>query len=328
MKVVRKMVILLAVLLVFGGARLHFERKMMEDFRQAGLMRAKMDIGTRDKIDQTSSAVALGGLRTLVATFLHLRAHVCFEDRRWDDLEDTYGTIVDLAPHTRYYWETGSWHLAYNAASYFLHESSMPTLRRREQWRSFVHRGRDFLERGIRNNPEDWRLHANLAHMLRDPNKYLAFRDREACLLAAADAYGKAAELGSYSPLLMERFRFYCLVRVSGREEESLQLARSLYSDPRHRRPTLKMLLYVLECHAKPERDVEALALEIFGDAKKAYESLARHWQRNREGYPSHGVAEGVVHLERLLGIPTPQSILAQPPSPSLSLDDWFKKSP
>ena len=325
MKTARKIIILLAALVAVGAARLPLERSMMADFRETGLMRTEIDIDTRDKIDQTSSAVVLGGLRTLVATFLNLRAHVFFEQQRWDELEETYVTIVDLAPNTRYYWESGAWHLSYNAASYYLHDSDMPSLRRKESWRSFIHRGRTFLERGIRNNPEDWSLHASLAHMLRDPNKLPAFRDQNACLLQAAESYNKAADLGSFSPLLMRRLGFYCLARVEGREEEALQMARSMYENPRHRLPTLKILLYVLECHADPERDVEALALEIYGEPKKAYEALTLHWRRTREGYPMDGVAKGIAQMENRLGVPVLESILSQPPPPPPSLDDWFK---
>ena len=143
----------------------------MRDRRAA--FAAPLEIATRDRIGQTSSAVALGGLRTLVATFLNLRAFTYFTEQRWDDVADTYDTIVDLAPHTRYYWETGSWHLAYNAASYYLNDSELPPLRRREAWRASILRGRAFLERGIRNNPDDWSLLANLGMLLSDPIQIL-----------------------------------------------------------------------------------------------------------------------------------------------------------
>ena len=325
MTLARKIQILLAVSLILGVVRMPLENSLSEDLREAGLKRERLDIGTKDTIQQTSGALALGGMRTLVANIFNMRAHLLFEERKWDELESTYDVIVDLAPQTRHYWETGAWHLSYNAASAYLHDSDMPTLRRRETWRSFVHRGRAFLERGILNNPDDWSLHASLAHMLRDPNKFLAFRDRDECLLTAAESYSKAIEHGAYTPLLLERFRLYCLVRVPGYEQDSLSLGRKLYADPRHRKPTLVMLLYVMECRADPDRDVEALAMELFGDARTAYDALTLHWQRTREGYPMDGVAEGLARLERSLGIPTPQSILAQPPPSAPTLEDWFK---
>ncbi|MEY5013405.1 MAG: hypothetical protein RLY69_1120, partial [Verrucomicrobiota bacterium] len=145
-----KILILVVLLLAFGAARMPYERELGKSLRDAGLFPPTLQIGTRERIGQTSSAVALGGLRTLVATFLNLRAFTYFTERRWDDVEETFNTIVDLAPHTRYYWETGSWHLAYNAASYYINDSKLPPLRRREAWRMSILKGRAFLERGIR----------------------------------------------------------------------------------------------------------------------------------------------------------------------------------
>ncbi len=324
MTLIPKSVLLLALLLLMGAVRMPYEQALTEELRDAGLMREQLELSTRDMIDQTSAVAALGGMRTLVATLLNLRAHVLFERQRWDELEMAYRAIVDLAPRTRHYWETGSWHLAYNAASHYLLDSSIPGMRRREQWRHSIERGRDFLELAIRNNPKDWRLHAALGHLLRDPNKLPAFRERNASLLQAARSYARAIELGSSQPRLMERLRFYCLSRVEGYEQEALELGRELYSDPRHRTPTLLMLVYALECRADPGCDVEALALKLFGDAKSAYEALKLHWQRTREGYPMDGVARGLARLERLLGIPTPQSVLAHPPSPPIGVDQWF----
>lgn len=326
MRVLPKPLIVMVALTAFGAARLHFEERLTAELRDAGLGRQKLDISTRDRIGQTSSAIALGGLRTLVATFLNLRAHVCFEQQRWDDLHDTYKAIVNLAPHTRYYWESGSWHLAYNAASYYLHDSDLPPLRRREHWRSSIQLGRAFLERGIRNNPADWSLHASLGLMLLDANKFVAFRDRDEVFLAAAEAYRKARD-GSYAPMRMDRFRLYALARVKGCEQEALELARGLHaSHPRNRTPTLTTLLYVLECHADPALDGGALAVRLFGTPEKAYEALSRHWLRTREGYPNDGVAKGLAALEQRLGILMPQSVLRQSPPPPPDPDDWFQR--
>ncbi|NJM36475.1 MAG: hypothetical protein HC845_00580 [Akkermansiaceae bacterium] len=64
-----------AALLLFGAARMPYEAALAKELRAARLTPQPLEIGTREKIGQTSSAVALGGLRTLVATFLSLRAY-------------------------------------------------------------------------------------------------------------------------------------------------------------------------------------------------------------------------------------------------------------
>ncbi len=317
--------ILSAALLIFGAARLPFEASLAKELRAAGLTPPPMEIGTRDKIGQTSSAVALGGLRTLVATFLNLRAFSFFQEQRWDDVADTYDTIVDLAPRTRYYWETGSWHSAYNAASYYMNDSTLPALRRREAWRASILRGRAFLERGIRNNPADWSILANLGFLLSDSNKLAAFRDSNEAFAAAADAYRRSADTGKALPYV-RRAEFYSLARVAGKEQEALALARSLYAARQNHTPTLLILLLVLEAHENPSMDTTRRALELFGTPEKAYEALTSHWQRTRQRFPVYGVAAALESLEKTLAVPEDKSIFKQPLQSPTGPDDGFQK--
>jgi len=320
----RNAVLIIAVL-AFGAARMPFEAGLAKELRASGLTPAPMQVGTRDKIGQTSSAVALGGLRTLVATFLNLRAFSFFEDKRWDDVADTYDTIVDLAPRTRYYWEAGYSHSAYNAASYYINDSTLPSLRRREAWRAAIYRGRAFLERGIRNNPDDWSLLANLGFLLSDPNKILAFRDLNKTFAAAADAYKRSADTGKALGYV-RRAEFYSLARVQGKEQEALTSARSLYLDQRNHVPTLMMLLLVLEAHENPALDTATRAIEIFENPEKAYEALSSHWQRTREHFPVYGVAAALETLEKRLAVPGDKSIFKQPLQAPAGPDDWFSR--
>ena len=325
MKAWQKNGALIVAVLAFGAARMPFEAGLSHALREASLTPLPLEIGTRDKIGQTSSAVALGGLRTLVATFLNLRAFSFFQEQRWDDVSDTFDTIVDLAPRTRYYWETGSWHLAYNAASYYLNDSKMPALRRREAWRSSILKGRAFLERGIRNNPDDWSLQANLGFLLSDTNKFPAFRDANETFAAAAEAYRKSADTGK-ALSYVRRAQFYAFARVTGKEAEALTMARSLYAENKNRTPTLLMLLLILEAHENPSLDVAHRGIELFGTPQKAYEALGDHWQRTRERFPVYGVAAGLESLERSLSVPQEKSIFNKALQAPAGPDDWFSK--
>lgn len=326
MKLWLKSAMLAGALLAFGGARLSYEAGLSAELQAAGLAPPRLPIDTRDKIGQTSSVVALGGLRTLVATFLNLRAYTAFSEQRWEAIEKTFNTIVALAPHTRYYWETGSWHLAYNAASYYLNDSQLPPLRRREAWRLYVLKGRAFLERGVRNNPTDWGLLANLGMLLSDPNKFAAFRDTNTTFAAAAEAYRQSAATGKALDYVA-RAQLYSLARVEGKERESLALARQLVAaSPRNHTPTLLVLLLVLESHENPALDGARRAVELFGTPEKAYETLSGHWQRTRERFPVYGVSAALQTLEQKLAIPKEQSILLKALPPPPSPDDWFHK--
>ena len=317
--------ILTVALLAFGAARMPYEAGLAKELENAGLSPLPMQIGTRDKIGQTSSAVALGGLRTLVATFFNLRAMSFFENQKWDDVAKTYDIIVDLAPRTRFYWEFGSWHSSYNAASYYQHDSTLSPLRRKEAWRASIYRGRAFLERGIRNIPNDWSLYANLGFLLSDSNKFPAFRDADATFAAAAEAYHRSAATGK-APAYVKRAEFFSLARVAGKEKEALALGRSLYENPRNRVTTLIILLLVLEAHENPSMDCAARAIELFGTPKTAYDALSGHWQRTRERLPIYGVAGALESLEKSLAIPKEKSIFKQPLQAPADPDDWFGK--
>lgn len=326
MKPCWKNAVLVVAVLAFGAARMPFEEGLSRELRVAGLFPPPLEIGTREKIGQTSSAVALGGLRTLVATFLNLRAFTFFTEQRWNDVESTFGMIVDLAPRTRYYWETGSWHLAYNAASYYLNDSKLPPLRRREAWRSSILKGRTFLERGIRNNPDDWSILANLGFLLSDPNKLPAFRDPNETFSAAADAYRRSHETGKALPYV-RRAWLYSLARVEGREAEALSLARRLYAEgAQNRTPTLMVLLFVLEARENPDMDLTRRAIELFGSAEKAHATLSTHWLRTRERFPVYGVSATLESLEKMLSIPPEKSIFSQPTLPPVGPDEWFRE--
>lgn len=326
MKTWWKSAVLLVALLGFGAARMPYEAGLERELRENNLFPPALGIGTRERIGQTSSAVALGGLRTLVATFLNLRAFDYFTERRWADVESTFETMVDLAPRTRYYWETGAWHMAYNAASYYLVDSTLPPLRRREAWRSSIAKGRAFLERGIRNNPDDWSIRANLGSLLSDPNRFQAFRDVNEAFAEAAEAYRTAYETGNALGYV-RRSWFFALARVQGREAEALELGRKLYAEgPINHTPTLLMLLVVLEAYENPEMDVAARAIELFGDAEKAHDALGAHWERTRERFPVHGVRRGIEALEKQLAIPAEDSIFKQPLPPPAGPDEWFRE--
>lgn len=325
MKLWQKSGILAGALLAFGALRMPFEAGLSKQLHDAGLFPPRLEIGTRERIGQTSSAVALGGLRTLVATFLNLRAFTFFTEQKWSNVAETFDTIVDLAPRSRYYWEIGSWHQAYNAASYYMNDSKLPSLRRREAWRSSILKGRAFLERGIRNSPDDWSLHASLGTLLADSNKFPAFRDTDATFAAAAEAYRKSAETGKALGFV-RRSQLYALARVTGKEKEALALARSLYDESvKNRTPTLLMLLLVLEAHDNPSMDVAGRAIELFGTPEKAYDALTGHWQRTRERYPVYGVASGLEALEKTLNISADKSIFSQPPPPPFNPEDYFQ---
>jgi len=298
--------------------RVWFEDGLNRELREANLIVRPVSVTTREKIDQTSWAVALGGLRTLVATFLNLRAHGLFEETRWDELGDAYDTLVDFAPNTREYWLTGAWHQSNNASSYYAHDSDLPPLRRKAEWRAAIQRGREFLERGLRNNPGDWRLQAALGNLLADTHRLPDFS-------AAADAFSTAVEDGSTLPSV-RRNQFYALARAPGRENEARKLGRELYADRTMRTPTLMSVLFALESQTKPAGPADERAIQLFGNEKAAYAALSHLWLRTEDRYPVDGVADALAGLERRLAVPSGDSVFWRKLNGSVPSKDPFAR--
>ena len=89
MRVVFQLVVILCVLLGFGVAKLRFEDKLSQDMVEQKLIQPPLKEGTSLRLGQTGAAVALGGLRSLVASIWNLRAFVHFEDLNWLKLEES-----------------------------------------------------------------------------------------------------------------------------------------------------------------------------------------------------------------------------------------------
>lgn len=310
-------------IIAMGALRLPFERRLTLELDQEGLLPPKLEVRTGEKIGQTFSAVSLGGLRTLVATFLNLRAFSYFTEQKWADVAETFDIIVDLAPRTRYYWDTGSWHQAYNAASYYLYDSELPALRRKLAWRESIESGRDFLERGIRNNPTDPFLRERLGALLSDSNKIAAFGDPAKSYQEAYESYMDAVETGNARGYT-KRAALYALARVPGREKEALELAREIQKEQGGALPTMLGLLYTLSFHQDTDQPVMELVDSVFPSRKVAYQILGTQWLRTRDRFPVYGIAKALAQLEQQLEIPKESSVLKKHLQEPMNPNDYF----
>jgi hypothetical protein len=320
----KKYWVLGVVILVAGAVRLPFERQLTAELHKEKLLSPKLEIGTGEKLGQTFYAVSLGGLRTLIATFMNLRAFGHFQKQQWADVSDAYDLIVDLAPRTKYYWDTGAWHMSSNASSYYLYESELPPLRRKLLWKNYILAGRDFLERGIKNNPEHPLLHERLGQLLSDPYRIKAFGDPAAAYEASYKSYMAAVNTG-IARKFTKRAALYSLVRVPGREEESLKLLLEIKSELKALPPTALVMQYVLEYHRDPDQPIIELVDKVFLSRQMAYDTLARVWLRGADRLPLHGVALAIRLLELELGVAEEKSILKLPPPPVIDPDNYFR---
>lgn len=212
--------IVVAALLVFGAVRLPLERSLETAHREANLRAASLDIGLREQIGQMAYAAALSGFRSLVAAFLWIEAHTAWEQTAWGRMAGLFQSVTALQPRSLVYWDLSSWHMAWNASVAARENPGEPSefLRRRAE-REYHEIGRDFLRRGIANNPDSYLLQERLGIMLRDK-----FADH----CAAAEAFAKAAALPK-APPYVKRLAAYELASCEGREREAYEELRTIY---------------------------------------------------------------------------------------------------
>ena len=211
-----------AVLLIlgFGVAKLPYETNLTRENRAASFGKTQFNLALRDKLGQMSFLAAFSGFRTLVADVLWIEAHAEWERTEYGRMNLLMSTVTTLAPRNVVFWENSSWHMAFNASVAVMNDYKEPRLavRRRRQQEYFLI-GKDYLERGIANNPDAYNLYQALGYI---------YRDKLGDHCAAAEAFRKAAEC-PHAPSYEKRFAAYELSHCPGKEQEAWRKLRSLY---------------------------------------------------------------------------------------------------
>ena len=231
--------VIVVLLIVFGAMKLPAERALAKEHAKLNIRAVTFDLGLREQLGQLGFIAALSGFRSLVADVLFIQAHVAWERTEWGRLLLLFRQVTTLQPRGILFWDMAAWHMAWNASVAAMRDPAQPRLiLRRKAEREYFDLGRDFLERGIRNNPERPQLYEALARLYREKYKDHA---------RASEFYEKAAALpgaASYN----KRFAAYELSYCEGREAEAMQRLRQLYDlGENERLPTLISRLKFLE---------------------------------------------------------------------------------
>ena len=236
-----RVVFALAMLAAFGVLKLPAERTLASYHRSAagGQFSDVMNLDSRERIGQVGFVAALSGFRAIVADFLFIQAYVAWERTEWGRVLFLFRQVTTLQPHVPLFWETAAWHMAWNASAAAMNDPSQPRLALRvKAQREYLALGKDFLERGIINNPDNARLYESLGRLYRDK-----YNNHE----LASDFYAKAGALPG-APTCNKRFAAYELSYCEGREHEAYQRLRALYDEgEKERLPTLIKRLKSLE---------------------------------------------------------------------------------
>jgi hypothetical protein len=212
--------------------------KLESDLGHQRLSAGPLNIGLRERIGQTAFVAVLGGFRSVIADLLFIDAHAAWERTDWPQLLLRLRQATELQPHTIMFWDVAGWHMAWNASIAAENdESQSPTARQRSS-REYIELGRDFLNRGIANNPQKPQLYEALARLERD-----RLHDHA----GAAENFYKASQLPGCAAY-DERFSAYELSWCEGKEREAYERLRALYlRGERERLPTLIARLKAME---------------------------------------------------------------------------------
>lgn len=228
-----------ALVLAFGLVRWPFERSLARERLASSLDPVQLDLSLRERVSQNEFIAALGGFRSLVADVLWIDAQTDWERVEYGKMNLKFGTATTLVPHNTMFWDMAGWHMAYNASVAVMedrNESKLAIKKKRQH--EYFELGKDYIERGIANNPQDRDLRIMLARI--DSEK---LGDH----LGAATAYSAAAACPH--PFGYEkRMAAYELAKAPGHEREAYERLRALYEmGPRERLPTLETDLRQLE---------------------------------------------------------------------------------
>ncbi len=207
------------ILLGFGILRTPLEIRIDKEKQTAGFSRPSPSKELREQLGQSGFLAALGGFRSMLAAVLWIDAHAAWERTEWGRMAALFQAVTTLQPRSPLYWDMASWHMAWNAGSAAYQNPDQPSeaLRLRAQ-KQYWDLGKDFLQRGILNNPNEFSLYERLAILERD--KYQDF-------CAAAKNFDAAASLPG-APEYLKRFALYSLALCPGKEKEAYEKLRSL----------------------------------------------------------------------------------------------------
>ncbi len=189
----------LAVLLLFGVVKLPLEQYVTHDLRQRKLLEEPIKLGVGENLGQAGIAASLGGLRGLAACIFQLRAHIEFTNVNWAKVDSFYKLVTRLQPRNARYWEEASWHMAYNAASYYLYNADIKGGLRGQLFHDHIKRGIAILEEGLTFLPNHPRLWEKLAEI---------YKNRTYQFTAAGDCYWQSFQNGGLN--YTQRFAGYC----------------------------------------------------------------------------------------------------------------------
>ena len=227
---VPRVVLVLVVLAVTGLVRAPIEAGLRNRLVAANLLLPPPGQTAMEQMSQSALMGTLGGLRSLVATYLVLEAFEHFSSKDWEQLAQSYNVITSLEPRDESHWVSAIWHLGINATANMQIDERIPSFERERRFREYAAQAINFAERGLQQNPQSVDIRMQLAEVYREKLK-------DNC--ETARVYGEAM-IQPGAPGMARRFHGYFLARCPGHEQEAYDFLIGLYREGlQQRKPTL-----------------------------------------------------------------------------------------
>jgi hypothetical protein len=221
----------IAVLALFGVAKLPFETQLTKEMHEAHFHVGTLSVGIRKQIGQMGFIAALSGFRSVIADGLWIWAHVAWEHTEWGKMKVLFDGATSLQPRALLYWDGAANHMAFNASVAAMQNPNEPREALRIKARNDYYRlGESYLLRGIEFNPDHALLFDRLGQLYD-----VKFKNPEKSYWAYSEAAKRPDCMG-----YVHRMAAYQLAKVPGREREALDLLVQYYKrGKRERLPTL-----------------------------------------------------------------------------------------
>lgn len=210
-------------LALFGLAREPVESKLSERLVVSNLLLPPPARDAMQQMSQSALMGTLGGLRTLVSSYLVLEAFGHFSNKEWEDLRRSYAIITSLEPRDENHWRDVVWHLGINATANMELDERIPEFERNRRFKEYALLAVDLAEQGIEQNPDSVVIRQQLGEVYREKLK-------DYC--ATARVYKELVDLPG-APQYSDRFIGYFLAKCPGHEQEAYDHLRRLYYETR-----------------------------------------------------------------------------------------------
>ena len=243
-------------LFVFGLIRLPVETSLRRQLTESGMLLPLPGHTGIEQLGQSALMGTLGGLRSLVASYLILESFHHFSNQDWDANKRSLLLATYLEPTEESHWVSLVWNRGINATAWVEVHSDLPEFERKLRFQEYALDAIELGNAGLKQLPKSVALRIQIAEVykekLRDP-------------AGMARMYGELIGLEG-APMYASRFYGYALSDVPGKEREAYDHLIDLYwAGEYNHLPTL--IKKILELQEKlnipyplriPEKDPDA----------------------------------------------------------------------